>query len=47
MSELNNYSFESYGGIATQSEDIIYVDKVPVITVNSDANAQDKISLNV
>jgi hypothetical protein len=47
MSELNNYPFESYGGIATQSEEVIYIDKVPVITVNSDASTQDKISLNV
>jgi hypothetical protein len=47
MSELNNYPFESYGGIATQSEEVIYIDKVPVITANSDASTQDKISLNV
>jgi hypothetical protein len=47
IQELNDFPFDSFGGISTQSEDVIYVERTPVITSNSPATEQDKSALNV
>lgn len=46
ISVINQFPFDSFGGISTESNNVTVLENPPVVTTNSSAAAQDNIAIN-